>query len=187
MFAVLAVGLRGVIHWRQTGQNPIRSGSRGMTGPQALLGLAVLLAAGPVLDLTGVLEGADLGAWSVVGLVVMAAGIAGTLWAQFAMGTSWRIGLDPTERTELVTSGPFAVVRNPIFSSMLLLAAGQALAVPNLVTVLAVAVLLGMLEFHVRAAEEPYLLSVHGDAYRRYTERVGRFVPRIRREPASRS
>jgi protein-S-isoprenylcysteine O-methyltransferase Ste14 len=41
-------------------------------------------------------------------------GLAGSLLAQLAMGDSWRIGVDESEKTELVTAGPFAVVRNPI-------------------------------------------------------------------------
>lgn len=44
-------------------------------------------------------------------------GIAATLYAQIAMGNSWRIGVDPTERTTLVTNGPFALVRNPTFAA----------------------------------------------------------------------
>lgn len=44
---------------------------------------------------------------------------------------SWRIGVDVTERTALVTSGPFGVVRNPIFTSMLITSLGLSFAVPN--------------------------------------------------------
>ena len=35
------------------------------------------------------------------------------------MGRSWRIGVEEGERTDLVTGGPFAIVRNPIYASML--------------------------------------------------------------------
>jgi len=42
------------------------------------------------------------------------AGIALTALAQFAMGDSWRVGVDANERTALVTNGPFAIVRNPM-------------------------------------------------------------------------
>lgn len=62
------------------------------------------------------------------------------------MGSSWRIGVDEHERTELVTEGPFTVVRNPIFSAMLPAAAGLALLAPNLLSLSAVAVLIGALE-----------------------------------------
>jgi len=41
------------------------------------------------------------------------------------------------------------------------------------------AIFLAAIEVSVRTVEEPYLLGVHGDAYRDYSARVGRFVPGI--------
>ncbi|MDQ3757610.1 MAG: isoprenylcysteine carboxylmethyltransferase family protein, partial [Actinomycetota bacterium] len=73
--------------------------------------------------------------WSTLaltlGLVLAVGGIAATLYAQIAMGSSWRIGVDPRERTELVTSGPFGLVRNPIFAAMLPTGLGLTLLVPS--------------------------------------------------------
>ena len=97
------------------------------------------------------------------------------------MGESWRIGVDEQERTELVTSGPFAVVRNPIFAAMLPASLGLALLVPNASRSSGSAALVLALEIQVRLVEEPYLLRVHGDAYRDYAARVGRFVPGLGR------
>jgi protein-S-isoprenylcysteine O-methyltransferase Ste14 len=51
----------------------------------------------------------------------MLAGLLVTLPAQRAIGESWRIGVDPDERTELVTAGLFGRLRTPIFTGMLLL------------------------------------------------------------------
>ncbi len=108
-------------------------------------------------------------------------GIGLTLYAQLAMGDSWRIGVDPGERTELVTAGPFAVVRNPIFAAMIPTALGLALLVPSAVAIAGFAALVGALELQVRVVEEPYLARVHGDAYGAYAARVGRFAPGIGR------
>ena len=95
------------------------------------------------------------------------------------MGRSWRIGVDPGERTELVTAGPFALVRNPIFAAMLPTALGLTLLVPSWVALAGLAGLIAALELQVRVVEEPYLLQVHGDAYATYAARVGRFVPGV--------
>ena len=75
------------------------------------------------------------------------------------MGDSWRIGVDPGERTELVTAGPFAVVRNPIFAAMIPTALGLALLVPSVIAIAGFAALVGALELQVRVVEEPYLAA----------------------------
>jgi hypothetical protein len=66
-----------------------------------------------------------------LGLALMVGGFALTVAAQLEMGDSWRIGVDPGERTGLVESGLFARVRNPIFSGTLLGSLGLMLAVPG--------------------------------------------------------
>ena len=96
--------------------------------------------------------------------------------------TSWRIGVDEEERTELVTRGIFALVRNPVFTGMGVLLAGQALVVPSAISVAALAVFVAAVQVQVRAIEEPYLVRTHGAAYRSYTTRTGRFVPLVGRQ-----
>jgi protein-S-isoprenylcysteine O-methyltransferase Ste14 len=117
----------------------------------------------------------------VLGTLLAALGIAGTLHAQLAMGSSWRVGVDPSERTALRTEGPFRLVRNPIFSWMMLAAAGLALLVPNLASLGALAALVTAIELQVRLVEEPYLLRTHGEAYASWAQRTGRFVPGLGR------
>ena len=106
-------------------------------------------------------------------------GFAAVLGAQSAMGSSWRIGVDPGERTSLVTTGAFALVRNPIFTAMITALTGVALLAPTLVTAAALVSLVLAVELQVRVVEEPYLRQVHGQQYALYTARVGRFVPGI--------
>lgn len=185
VFAALAFGARSVLHYRATGS----TGFRGFSGAPwsaemfggLLFALSCLLALlAPLADLAGLLPRLaflDRPALQTVGLGVFAVGLLGTLWAQLAMGTSWRIGVDPTERTTLVRRGPFRFVRNPIFTAMMAAVVGLALLVPNACGLGAVAVLLVGLEMHVRLVEEPYLSRVHGEAYRRYAAATGRFLP----------
>jgi protein-S-isoprenylcysteine O-methyltransferase Ste14 len=100
------------------------------------------------------------------------------------MGDSWRIGVEPEERTELVTSGPFAIVRNPIFAATIPAVIGFSLMVPSTVAILALAIVAIALELQVRVVEEPYLLHTHGETYRAYASRVGRFAPGLGLLPA---
>jgi protein-S-isoprenylcysteine O-methyltransferase Ste14 len=53
--------------------------------------------------------------------------------------------------------------------------------VPTWLGTAAVVVIVLALELQVRAVEEPYLVRTHGNEYRAYASRVGRFVPGIGR------
>jgi protein-S-isoprenylcysteine O-methyltransferase Ste14 len=154
------------------------------TGSTAAVALALVLRA---LDAVGPVAGLDHPAVAGAGLVLATAGILLTFWAQLAMGASWRIGVDPEERTALVTSGPFAVVRNPIFSTMVPTALGLTLMAPTVAGLVALVALVVALEVQVRGVEEPYLRRVHGAAFDAYAARTGRFAPRLRRVTGGRA
>jgi protein-S-isoprenylcysteine O-methyltransferase Ste14 len=185
----LAFGVRTVVALRRTGD----SGWRGLSGRPfslewwagVLFTVALLVGvAAPIAALLGVGPLLESTALEVLGLVVAVAGVLLTLAAQLSMGDSWRIGVDESERTELVTDGAFSIVRNPIFSAMVITAIGLTAMVFNVVAVTGLAALVFALELQVRGAEEPYLRSVHGQSYVDYSQRVGRFTPgfgRLRR------
>lgn len=185
LFVALAFGLRIAVHLRRTGTTGFIGLSRDAGVLDVTVGalFALALVAGalaPGLQLAGLVRpwsGIDTATVRLAAVALYGAGLAGTLWAQFAMGDAWRIGVRQTERTALVAGGPFRWVRNPIFSSMLLAALGLALAAPNVLSVLALAALLVALELQVRWIEEPYLTRAHGTSYRDYASRTGRFVP----------
>lgn len=187
VYLALAFGLRTLLQFRRTGSSGFHGlgGRPGSAEWLAGVGFAIALvlgAAAPVLALIDVVEAFDVldaRAVHLAGLALSVLGIAATLYAQIAMGTSWRIGVDHSERTELVTTGPFAIVRNPIFAAMLPTALGLTLLVPSWVAITGLVGLLVALELQVRVVEEPYLVTTHGDDYRRYAARVGRFLPGI--------
>jgi protein-S-isoprenylcysteine O-methyltransferase Ste14 len=94
------------------------------------------------------------------------------------MGKSWRMGVDPSEKTSLIVTGPFAHVRHPIYalSSVLMLAT---VAVQSSPLMIAVAIThLILLQMEARR-EETYLARLHGQAYLDYCQLVGRFFPRL--------
>lgn len=187
LFAAVAFGLRVLLQRRATGATGVhglggRPGSAEWLAGILFLAAIVLAVAAPVLalaDVVGPIAALDREAVNVAGLAIALAGIAATLGAQLAMGASWRIGVDPGERTELVTTGPFAVVRNPIYAAIIPTGLGLALMVPSAVALAALAALVSAFELQVRVVEEPHLLRVHGRAYGDYAARVGRFVPGV--------
>ena len=161
----------GVFHWVARLASALGGLAAGVAAPVAeLLGLDPL----PALDETG-LRGA--------GAVLAALGVAAVFAGQLAMGASWRTTVDPGERPALVTSGPFRLVRNPIYTALTAMTAGLALAVPNAVAAAGLAAMVLGNELQVRRIEEPYLDHIHGTAWRQYAARTGRFLPGLGRLP----
>lgn len=186
-FAAVAFGWRTWVQWRQTGDTGLRlHAERGTTQWWAKLGFVTALVAGfaaPIVGLAGLgpIPLLDNAAVQMLGLILAAVGIAATTAAQVWMGASWRIGVDPDERTGLVTHGLFALVRNPIFTAMLVTALGLTLMVGNVISLTGLGALFAALEVQVRLVEEPYLRTVHGPDYERYSTTAGRFLPGLGR------
>jgi len=189
VFGALGFGWRSWEQRRRTGSTGFRgiSGRLGSAERFAGVGFVAALAAAviaPVLQLAGVLApvGVLHAQWiQITGIVIAVIGIAATVYAQLDMGDSWRIGVDPSETTTLVRTGVFGWVRNPIFTAMITFGFGIVLVTPNPVAVAGFVLLVVTIELQVRVVEEPYLLTVHGEAYRDYLASVGRFLPGVGR------
>jgi protein-S-isoprenylcysteine O-methyltransferase Ste14 len=145
-----------------------------------LVSAVALCIAGPALQQAGVLDPLatlDGSIANILGIVLACLGIAMTVLAQFAMGDAWRVGVDPSERTKLVTNGPFSLARNPIFAAMIPAFTGITLLAPNPLTIAGAILLTVALELHVRLIEEPHLQRIHGQQYTTYAARIGRLRP----------
>ena len=175
LYLFVAVVVRGAVQWRRTGSTGIKAAGGGgeLSYGALFVGANALGAAAPAF-------GARDDLW-VAGVALFACGFAALVAAQYAMGSSWRIGVDAGEQTRLVTDGPFALVRNPIFSAMFVLQLGLVLIAPNAAAAIAWVLVVLSVELQVRRVEEPHLLRAHGDDYRAYMRRVGRFVPGLGR------
>jgi len=183
----ITFGVRVALQIRRTGSTglhglpPDAGPLEWVAGGMFIAGL-LMGGAAPILALLGILEpipALDGTVGDVVGLILAIGGIALIFGAQLAMGDSWRVGVDPEERTDLVTEGPFRLVRNPIYSAMLPTVLGLVLMVPSVLAVAAIVILFVGLELQVRLVEEPYLFKAHGEEYASYAARVGRFVPSV--------
>ena len=78
----------------------------------------------------------------------------------------------------LVTSGPFAVVRNPIMAAELSVIWGEAFYVASLGVLLYAALTSVLAHFLVTRVEEPELRQRFGEAYEHYCRRIPRWLPR---------
>ncbi len=101
---------------------------------------------------------------------------------QVDMASAWRIGMDPNERTELVTRGLFRFCRNPIYLGLQLALAAFCCLLPGYFSLGLLVNGAVLLQIQARL-EESCLLDRHGTAYAEYCARVGRFLPFTGRWP----
>jgi protein-S-isoprenylcysteine O-methyltransferase Ste14 len=67
-------------------------------------------------------------ALEVLGVVLFVAGLGLAVWARVNLGRNWGMPMTQKAEPELVTSGPYRLIRHPIYSGILLAMAGSALA-----------------------------------------------------------
>ncbi|HZT15063.1 MAG TPA: isoprenylcysteine carboxylmethyltransferase family protein [Gaiellaceae bacterium] len=112
---------------------------------------------------------------AVLGLALFVLGLAFAIWARLHIGRNWGIPMTEKKEPELVTSGPYRLVRHPIYSGILL--AGVATAVGlSWVWLIAVA-LAGVYFIYSARVEERYLTERFPDDYPAYRRSTKMLVP----------
>jgi protein-S-isoprenylcysteine O-methyltransferase Ste14 len=188
-FVVLTLGVRVAIQLLRTGGTGLVGLRRGaglvdwLSGILFIGGMAMSIVSLELVlqDSLEPVDALDTTLLHVIGIVLAAVGGSAVFLAQLGMGASWRIGVSDDQDTDLVTTGWFSLVRNPIYSAMIVGWSGFALMVPTWLSIAAVFVIAAGLELQVRSVEEPFLQRTHRDEYRRYAMRVGRFFPGVGR------
>jgi protein-S-isoprenylcysteine O-methyltransferase Ste14 len=115
---------------------------------------------------------------STLGILMMAAGYAGTLWCYVAMGNAWRMGIDRKEPPRLVTSGPYGLVRHPIYLFQLMMVAAMTILLPSAFSLFILGIHL-VCVLTKAADEEAYLRPLLGQTYEAYCARAGGWFPRL--------
>jgi protein-S-isoprenylcysteine O-methyltransferase Ste14 len=109
---------------------------------------------------------------------VALAALLATMKCWKEMGRSWRMGIDPNEKTSLVVTGPYAYVRHPIYALSLLLMLSTVVCLPSPLMMVA-GVIHGIFLIWEARREEKHLATTHGEIYLAYCARVGRFCPTL--------
>jgi protein-S-isoprenylcysteine O-methyltransferase Ste14 len=117
--------------------------------------------------------------WSfAVAATITGAGLLLAVWARRHIGANWSGTVTIKEGHQLIITGPYAMVRHPIYAGLLLAMAGSAMAVGEWRSVLAVA--LALLSFvHKLRLEERWMHQQFGEVYRAYSQRTAALVPFI--------
>jgi protein-S-isoprenylcysteine O-methyltransferase Ste14 len=113
-----------------------------------------------------------LGAWLTL------AGVLFAIWARATIGKEWSAEVQIKEGHELIRTGPYARIRHPIYTGILLAVAGSALAIGEYRALVALAVM--CIGFSLKAKkEESFLAARFGPAFAEHQRHTGFFLPRF--------
>jgi protein-S-isoprenylcysteine O-methyltransferase Ste14 len=125
--------------------------------------------------------GTNIGWWSAIGALVLAAGLALFVWTVRLFVQIGRGTLAPWDATRhLVVEGPYRYVRNPMITAVLTILLGEALTFGNPWIAVEVAVFFTVNAIYFPLSEEPGLRQRFGAEYDEYARNVPRWLPRLR-------
>jgi protein-S-isoprenylcysteine O-methyltransferase Ste14 len=113
-------------------------------------------------------------ALNIAGVVLAALGIGIAIWARLYLGRNWGMPMSLKENAELVTTGPYAYIRNPIYTGIVLATLGSALIDWWWAVFLACAIAYFVYSAKV---EERILLREFPDSYPAYKARTKSLIP----------
>jgi protein-S-isoprenylcysteine O-methyltransferase Ste14 len=110
-----------------------------------------------------------------LGLMLFALGLGVAIWARLHIGRNWGTPMTQKDEPELVTSGPYHVVRHPIYSGILVAGVGTAVALSwRWLTAVALA---GVYFLYSATVEERYMTEQFPDSYPAYKRSTKMLVP----------
>jgi protein-S-isoprenylcysteine O-methyltransferase Ste14 len=114
-----------------------------------------------------------------LGLAVLLAATALTIWARFVLGLMWSAVPAVKEGHQLRTGGPYAITRHPIYTGLLGMLLGSLLVAGAGRWIVPFPVALILIEFKIRI-EERFMTAEFPEEYPRYRKRVPQLVPGLR-------
>ena len=122
-------------------------------------------------------------AFYVLGISLVALGLSLAIWARLHLGHNWSGAVAIKSEQRLVQSGPYALVRHPIYCGLLVAVTGSAIAIGKLGAAIAVPIM-AFTYWRKLRIEEGVLAEAFAEAYESYCRRVGALLP-LRRIQAS--
>jgi protein-S-isoprenylcysteine O-methyltransferase Ste14 len=115
----------------------------------------------------------------LLGLAILLAATALTLWARYTLGTMWSAAPAVKQEHKLRTTGPYGITRHPIYTGILGMMLGSLLLAAGGRWIVPFPVFLVFTEIKVRI-EERLMLAEFPDEYPRYRQQVPKLVPGLR-------
>ena len=111
-----------------------------------------------------------------LGAAITVSGLLFAVWGREYLGTNWSRSVTIKQGHELITSGPYAVVRHPIYTGILTGFLGMAIAVSQVRGFIALALIFLALWIKLRL-EEQWMRSQFGETYVAYARHTAALVP----------
>lgn len=112
---------------------------------------------------------------TIIGSIFITIGLLTSSIASLTLKKSWRIGVDDTEKTELITNGIYKISRNPYFLSYDFVLIGMICCLVTPFIIISAIITIAL--FHLMILkEEVYLKNKHQDNYRKYKNNVRRYI-----------
>lgn len=111
----------------------------------------------------------------IAGVTLCALGVALAIWARVYLGSNWGMPMALKEQPELVTRGPYAFVRHPIYTGIILAILGTAVA-ETILWLIPLAVAIAYFAYSARS-EERLMVQEFPEQYRAYQKRTKMLVP----------
>jgi protein-S-isoprenylcysteine O-methyltransferase Ste14 len=117
------------------------------------------------------------GLWSFwLGAIVMVAGLLFAVWAREHLGSNWSRSVTIKQGHELITTGPYVLVRHPIYTGILAGFLGTAIALSQLRGFIVFVLIFLMFWLKLRMEEE-WMRSQFGETYATYAHQTAALVP----------
>jgi protein-S-isoprenylcysteine O-methyltransferase Ste14 len=110
-----------------------------------------------------------------IGLLLCFISTIGFLLTLISFGNSFRVGIDGNAPGKLITTGMFAISRNPVYVCMMILFAGLFLIHNNIAVTAAILLFVPVLHRQI-LREERFLASHYGDEYSEYLKKTRRYL-----------
>lgn len=119
-------------------------------------------------------------AWGWAAFGVVLCGLLFAWWGRLHLGPLWSNAVSPTEAHRIVDTGPYRIVRHPVYAGLLLAALATALELGRVEAVAGAATLIAALSFRAKMEERALRRDVSDADYTRYRARVPMLIPGLK-------
>jgi protein-S-isoprenylcysteine O-methyltransferase Ste14 len=143
-----------------------------------IVGTILLIERFETLPLIGTQPIAPTGWMDAIGMAILLLSLAFSIWARFILGSSWSGAVQKVENQQLIQSGPYRYVRNPIYTGVIFGSVGTLLINASVGGLLGLVILIVAYIIKINK-EQAFLIDEFGQNYLAYMKRSWALIPFI--------